>query len=216
MDPIKYIFEKPSLSGRIERWQVLLSEYYIQYVSQKTIKGSVIAKFLVGRIEEEYEPMKFEFSNEDLLAIFQIEDESTKEDTWKLYFNGASNALGHGIGAILISPKGEYYPFTAKLNFDSTNNVVEYEACIIGLQASIAKKVKNLKVYEDSAIVIYQLRGDWLTRDFRMTLYHKLAMQMVDNFKVINFEHLPYEENQMADALATLAAMFQINSNNEV
>ena len=33
LDPIKYIFEKPSLSGRIARWKVLLSEYDIQYVS---------------------------------------------------------------------------------------------------------------------------------------------------------------------------------------
>ena len=49
-----------------------------------------------------------------------------------------------------------------------------------------------------------------------MILYHKLAMEMVDKFEVINFEHLPREENQMADALATLAAMFQINSNDEV
>ena len=39
---------------------------------------------------------------------------------------------------------------------------------------------------------------------------------MVDNFKVINFKHLPCEENQMADALATLATMFQINSNDKV
>ena len=41
-------------------------------------------------------------------------------------------------------------------------------------------------------------------------------MEMVDNFEVINFEHLPREENQMANALATLVAMFQINSNDEV
>ena len=60
-------------------------------------------------------------------------------------------------------PKGKYYPFTAKLNFDCTNNVAEYEACIMGLQAAITKKVKNLKVYRDLALVIYQLRGDWLT-----------------------------------------------------
>ena len=151
--------------------------------------------------------MKFEFPDEDLLMIFQIEDESTKEDTWKLYFDGASNALGHGIGAVLISLEGEYCPFTARLNFDSTNNVVEYEACIMGLQAAITKKVKNLKVYEDLALVIYQLREDWLTQDSRMILHHKLAIEMVDHFEVINFEHLPREENQMADALATLAAM---------
>ena len=80
LDPIKYIFEKPSLSGRIAKWQVLLLEYDIQYVSQKVIKGSTISKFLANRTEEEYEPMKFEVSDEVLLAIFQIEDESTKED----------------------------------------------------------------------------------------------------------------------------------------
>ena len=153
--------------------------------------------------------MKFEFLDEDLLTIFQIEDESAQEDTWKLYFDGASNALGHDIGAVLISPEGEYCPFTTRLNFDSTNNVVEYEACIMmGLQAAMAKKVKNLKVYGDSALVIYQLWGDWLTRDSRMILYHKFAMEMVDKFEVINFEHLPREENHMADALATLTAIF--------
>ena len=80
----------------------------------------------------------------------------------------------------------------------------------------MAKKVKNLKVYGDSALVIYQLREDWLTRDSRMILYHKLAMKIIDKFKVISFEHLPREENQMADALATLAAMFRINSKDEV
>ena len=137
LDPIKYIFEKPSLSGRIKRWQVLLSEYDIQYVSQKAIKGRTIAEFLADRIEKEYELMKFEFLDEDLLAIFQIEDESTKEDSWKLYFDGASNALGHEICTVLISPEGEYCPFTARLNFDSTNNMAEYEACIIGLQTAM-------------------------------------------------------------------------------
>ena len=124
--------------------------------------------------------------------------------------------MGHGIGVVLISFEGGYCSFTIRLNFDSTNNMAKYEACIMGLHASIAKKVKSLKVYGDSALVIYQLRGDRLTRDSRMILYHKLAMEMVDKFEVINFEHLPREKNQMADALPTLVAMFQIKSNDEV
>ena len=49
-----------------------------------------------------------------------------------------------------------------------------------------------------------------------MIFYPKLAIEMVDKFEMINFEHLLEEENQMTDALATLAAMFQINSNDEV
>ena len=86
----------------------------------------------------------------------------------------------------------------------------------MSLQAAIEKKVKNLKVYEDSALVIYQLRGDWLTWDSKMILYHKLTMEMVNYFEMINFEYLLREKNQMADALATLAAMFQVNSKDKV
>ena len=55
IDPIKYIFEKLSLLRRVARWQVQLSKYNIQYVSQKAIKGSTIADFLVERASEDYE-----------------------------------------------------------------------------------------------------------------------------------------------------------------
>ena len=65
LDPIKFIFEKPSLSGRIARWQVLLSEFDILYVSQKAIKGSTIADFFAERANEEYEPMSFDLPDED-------------------------------------------------------------------------------------------------------------------------------------------------------
>ena len=33
MDPIKYIFEKPALTGKITQWQVLLSEFDILFVA---------------------------------------------------------------------------------------------------------------------------------------------------------------------------------------
>ena len=71
-----------------------------------------------------------------------------------MYFDGASNALGRCVGTLLISPEGNHCPFTAKLSFDYTNNVVKYEAYIMGLQAAIEKKIKKLTVYGDSALVI--------------------------------------------------------------
>ena len=46
MDPVKYIFEKPALTEWITRWQVLLSEFDIIYVTQKAIKGSALADYL--------------------------------------------------------------------------------------------------------------------------------------------------------------------------
>ena len=74
-----------------------------------------------------------------------------------MYFDRASNVLGQGVKAVLISLEGNYYPFTTKLSFECTNNVVEYEACVLGLQAVIEKKIKSLNVYGDSALVICQL-----------------------------------------------------------
>jgi len=57
MDPLKYIFEKTSLTGRITRWQMLLSEYDILYVTQKAIKGSALVDYLAHQPIEDYQPM---------------------------------------------------------------------------------------------------------------------------------------------------------------
>ncbi|KAA3455771.1 RNA-directed DNA polymerase (Reverse transcriptase), Ribonuclease H-like protein [Gossypium australe] len=146
LDPIKYMMESPSLSGRMARWQILLSEYVIVYVNQKSIKGSAIADYLAARTTEEYEPLRFDFPDEDLMCITEKECESSNEKSWKMSFDGASNALGHGIGAVLVSPEGNHYPFTARLNFFCTNNIAEYEACIMGLRAAIERDIKILKV----------------------------------------------------------------------
>ena len=42
MDPLKYIFERPVLTGKISKWKMLLIEFDIVYVTQKAIKGQAI------------------------------------------------------------------------------------------------------------------------------------------------------------------------------
>ena len=164
---------------------MILSEFYILYVSQKAIKGSAIADFLAKRPNEEYEPMSFDFPNEDLMVVLQIDEEKTlEEDGWKMYFDGVSIALGHGVGVILISPEGNHCPFTAKLSFECTNNVAEYEACVLGLQTSIEKKIKSLNVYEDSALVICQLNGEWETRNSKLVPYQEFIKKLIEQFEI--------------------------------
>ncbi|PKI64536.1 hypothetical protein CRG98_015099 [Punica granatum] len=63
------------------------------------------------------------------------------------------------IGAILISPDGRHYPVAAKIDFPCTNNVAEYEACILDLQAAIDFKMKELEVFGDSMLTIFQTLG---------------------------------------------------------
>lgn len=176
LDPLKYMMESTALNGRMARWQILLSEFDIVYVNQKAVKGSTIADFLASRALEDYEPLNFDFPNEDLICVATTEDGALEELPWKLNFDGASNAVGNGIEAILVSLNGDHYPFTSKLNFDCTNKMEEYEVCIMGICATIERKIKVLEVYEDSALVIYQLKGEWETRDPKLIDYQKLSL----------------------------------------
>ncbi|XP_028242244.1 uncharacterized protein LOC114420585 [Glycine soja] len=215
MDPVKYIFEKPALTGRIARWQVLLSEFDIVYVTQKAIKGSALADYLAQQPLNDYQPMHPEFPDEDIMALFE-EKLDEDRDKWTVWFDGASNILGHGVGAVLISPDNQCVPFTARLGFDCTNNMAEYEACALAVQAAIDSDVKLLKVYGDSALVIHQLRGEWETRDPKLIPYKAYIKELAKTFDEISFHHVPREENQMADALATLASMFQLTPHGDL
>lgn len=88
-------------------------------------------------------------------------------------FDSASNALEHGVGAVLISPDQKCTPFTARLCFDYTNNIAEYEACTMGVRAALDLGAKDLEVCGDSALVIHPLKGEWETKDSKLISYQQ-------------------------------------------
>ena len=63
--------------------------------------------------------------------------DSVKPWRWKLYFDVAANSTGNGVEAVLVFPKVQQIPVSVKLNFDCTNNVTKYEACIVDLQVAL-------------------------------------------------------------------------------
>ncbi|GKU94990.1 hypothetical protein SLEP1_g8408 [Rubroshorea leprosula] len=58
-------------------------------------------------------------------------------DNWKLFFEGVVNQLGCGLGAMLVSPKGDHFPIAIKLDFACTNNIAKYKACIARIHAAL-------------------------------------------------------------------------------
>ena len=50
MDPLKYLFKKPALSGRFSRWLMLFANFDLKYVARRTIKGSTILDFCVENL----------------------------------------------------------------------------------------------------------------------------------------------------------------------
>ena len=194
MDPIKYIFEKPALTGKISRWQMLLTEFDIVFVTRKAIKGQAIAEFLADQLLNDLELSKSLFPNEDVMAL-EPEPDSVEPWRWKLYFDGATNSTRNGVGAVLISPKGQQIPISVKLNFSCTNNVTEYEACIVGLQVALEFGAYDLSVFGDSLLIIYQIEGKWQARDAKLIPYQKCGSCLISKFQNIIFAYLPQADN---------------------
>ena len=105
MDPIKYIFEKPALTGKIPCWKMLLSEFNIVFVTRKAIKGQAIADYLVDQPLNDPKLSESLFPNEHVMAL-ELEPDNVEPWRWKLYFDGAANSTKNGVGAVLVSPKG--------------------------------------------------------------------------------------------------------------
>ncbi|XP_027368366.1 uncharacterized protein LOC113874337 [Abrus precatorius] len=186
-------------SGRKEHAIYYLSKKFTDYEAKysllertycalawKAIKDNALADFLAQQPINDYQLMQCEFPDESIMMLFEEKGSSRKEE-WVMMFDGASNKLGHGIRAILISPKKRYIPITARLSFDYTNNIAEYE-----------------------------LKGEWETRDAKLIPYQAYIKELIEYFDEITFQHIPREDNQLAHALANLSSMFVISQNEDM
>ncbi|XP_047339792.1 uncharacterized protein LOC124943299 [Impatiens glandulifera] len=190
--------EKP----RFSKWMMMISEYDITYMAQKSVKGSVVADFLADQpiiVEPSFE---IDFRDDSIMSI--------SLDTWKLMFDGASSKYGYGIGILLIDPQGTYNPISIKLEYSVTNNEAEYEACLSGLKIAYERGATKLDVVGNSNLVISQVNGTWQVRGENLKPYHTCLLRFIDKFDHVSFVHALKSQNRFADALATLAAMIQI------
>ena len=82
----------------------------------------------------------------------------TRLSRWHMYFDGAANHLVYGIGVLLVSPQGDHIPRFVHLTFPNyhptINNIVEYEACILGLETTLELGITQMDVLSDSNLVL--------------------------------------------------------------
>ena len=92
-------------TGRLANWQILLTEFDIVYVTRTAIKAQALADHMAENpVDDEYKPLTTYFPDEEVNSIEEVVPNDNP--LWKIYFDGAVNIKGVGIGAILISPIG--------------------------------------------------------------------------------------------------------------
>ena len=134
LDTLRYLFDIPVLMSRLMRWLVLLTELDIQYVTQKSIKGSVLVDHMALLSVTDSRVIDNDFMDEEISRV-------TGLSGWHMYFDSATSHSRYGIGVLLISPHNDHIPRSICLAFldcyQAMNNIVEYEACILGLETAL-------------------------------------------------------------------------------
>ena len=136
-DPIKFLMNRPMLSGRLAKWALLLSEFDITYLPSRAVKGQAIADFLAAHPIPDNMEMECDLPDDQAMMVRVAKQ-------WRMYFDGASRAAGSGAGVIFISPQGDLLPYSFTIVPSCTNNEAEYQALIIGLQLARDMQIRSL------------------------------------------------------------------------
>nr|GEV12018.1 reverse transcriptase domain-containing protein [Tanacetum cinerariifolium] len=107
----------------------MLGEHNITYRPRTSVKGQILADFLI------------EMPGEDPQAVPAAE---TQEEPWTLFTDGSSCVDGSGTGLILTSPGRVEFTYALRFQFTASNNEAEYEALVAGLRIAVRMGVKNV------------------------------------------------------------------------
>ena len=195
---MKQVLHKPETSGRLMKWAIELSDFDIRYKPKTTIKGQILADFVM------------EFTSAELAKAAQT---TSDLPIWRLSVDGAAKAQGSGAVLILTSPEGIDIEYALRFGFQASNNEAEYEAVIAGLNLAHSMEVDQLEVCSDSRLVVKQIEDSYEARGEKMILYLKKVRELLKKFVRVQIRHIPRAENSRANALAKLATASQEDLN---
>jgi ribonuclease HI len=186
-DVIKYMLQNPIMSGRIGKWAYALIEYDLAYEILKSMKGQVIADFIIEhRIDDAH---KLDISYPIVTP-------------WTLYFDGSICNEGQGIGIVLVSLSNVSFNFSSRLKTYCTNNQGEYEALLFGLELLNCMEVKHVKAFGDSQLVVQQVLEEYQCFDGTLNSYIEKCWGIIYSFDEFSIWHISRVENHRANNLA--------------
>ncbi|GJS51271.1 reverse transcriptase domain-containing protein [Tanacetum coccineum] len=191
--PIHQVLSRPEVAGRLQKWSIELGEYAIHYRPRVSVKGQILADFIVERPEED--------SPDTLMKV-----EEALPEPWILFTDGSSCTDGSGARLILTNPEGMKFTYALRFRFDATNNEAEYEALIAGLRIAEQMGVKNLQANVDSRLVANQVNRTYVVKEADMIRYLEKVRALTSSFKAFSIRRVPKGENKKGDALSKIAS----------
>ena len=88
---------------------------------------------------------------------------------------------------VLQSPEGDKLKYKLYLQYQLTNNEVEYEALLKRLKLAKSVEVRSILILGDSQLVMGQVNGTYEAKERWMKKYLEKVLLLVKKFKEANF-----------------------------
>jgi ribonuclease HI len=129
---------------------------------------------------------------------------SEAQKPWLVMVDGASrgNPGQAGCGAAICDENGAVVKELSRHLGHATNNVAEYEALLMGLEALLQLGRKDIIVQSESELLVRQLNGQYRVKDEKLKVLFQRAMTLLRQFDSYRILHVRREMNKLADRLA--------------
>lgn len=111
------------------------------------------------------------------------------------------------IGVVICDPKGDVIYEHREIIGETTNNVAEYTAVIVGLELAKAQEAKTIDYFVDSELVANQLSGTYKIKAPHIQVLAEKAKKSIALFEKVSFKQVPrtHEKIKHADRLVNQA-----------
>jgi ribonuclease HI len=116
---------------------------------------------------------------------------------------------GAGAGLVFLSPLGVRMKYITHIHFPASNNVVEYEALLNGLQIAVELGIRCLVVKGDSRLVVDQVMKESGCLNPKMAAYCLAVRLLEEKFDGLELIHILRRFNVAADQLAKMGLQCQ-------
>jgi len=125
----------------------------------------------------------------------------------RVYSDGAArgNPGPAGAGAVITDAKGDVVARLGHYLGRQTNNVAEYQGLLLGLRHAQELGAREVEVRADSQLMIRQLKGEYAVRNTALKPLHAEALRLLRSFSRYDLQHVPREENALADEMSNRA-----------
>jgi ribonuclease HI len=103
------------------------------------------------------------------------------------------------VAVVLISPSKIKTCCVARLDFNCTNNIAEYEALLLGLQKLKPMWIRRAILKSDSQVILGHVDESSKARDPKLEKYLDIVRRMEASFKGFSVKNIPRGENEYAD-----------------